>query len=118
MVRDDYFEPSLGHAAARAQAALALKAELGRAALFEIHRFNFLGADKKQKNSLDQVSDLLKGALSAYPSLAFLTTERLAGILHSRHPEWVELRLARRIHVWIRRLREFTRLRKLAWWIQ
>ena len=30
-------------------------------------------------------------------------------------PDWVERRLARRIHVWLTRLCESSRLRKLAW---
>ena len=115
MVRDVYFEPSLGHTAAQAQDALALKVELGRPALFETHRFNFLGTDEKKEQSLEQIKSLLQGALIAWPSLAFLSTGKLARILKNRDPEWVEQGLRRRLHVWIRRLGEFPRLRKLAW---
>jgi hypothetical protein len=115
MVRDVYFEPSLGHTAAQAQDALALKVELGRPALFETHRFNFMGTDEGQGQSLEQLKNLLQGALITHPSLAFLSTGKLARILKSRDPEWVEQGLRRRLHVWIRRLRELPRLRKLAW---
>jgi len=115
MVRDVYFEPSLGHTVAQAHAALALKMELGLPALFETHRFNFLGTDEKKEQSLEQIKSLLQGALIAYPSLAFLSTGKLARILKNRDPEWVEQGLRRRLHVWIRRLRELPRLRKLAW---
>ena len=115
MVRDVYFEPSLGHTVAQAHAALALKMELGLPALFETHRFNFLGTDEKKEQSLEQIKSLLQGALIAYPSLAFLSTGKLARILKDRDPEWVEQGLRRRLHVWISRLRELPRLRKLAW---
>jgi hypothetical protein len=115
VVRDVYFEPSLGHTVAQAQDALALKVELGQPALFETHRFNFLGTDGKKEQSLEQIKSLLQGALIAYPSLAFLSTRELARILRNRDPEWVEQNLRRRLHVWIRRLRELPRLRKLAW---
>ena len=115
MVRDVYFEPSLGHTVAQAHAALALKVELGQPALFETHRFNFLGTDEKREQSLEQIKILLQGALIAWPSLAFLSTGKLAKILIDRDPEWVEQGLRRRLHVWIRRLRELPRLRKLAW---
>ena len=115
MVRDVYFEPSLGHTAAQAQDALALKVELGQPALFETHRFNFLGTDEKREQSLEQIKILLQGVLIAWPSLAFLSTGKLAKILIDRDPEWVEQGLRRSLHVWIRRLRELPRLRKLAW---
>ena len=115
MVRDVYFEPSLGHTAVQAKEALALKVELGRPALFETHRFNFLGTDENKEQSLEQIKSLLQGALIAWPSLAFLSTGKLARVLKNRDPEWVEQSLRRRLHVWIRRLGEFPRLRKLAW---
>jgi hypothetical protein len=115
MVRDVYFEPSFGHTAAKAHDALALKAELGRPALFETHRFNFLGTDENKDQSLEQIKCLLQGALIAYPSLAFLSTRELASVLNKRDPEWVEQRLRRRLHVWMKRLGELPRLRKLAW---
>jgi hypothetical protein len=115
MVRDVYFEPSLGHTAAQAQDALAIKVKLGRPALFETHRFNFLGTDEEKGQSLGQINGLLQGALVAWPSLGFLSTWELAKVLKNRDPEWVEQSLRRRLHVWIRRLGEIPRLRKLAW---
>jgi len=115
MVRDVYFEPSMGHTAARAHEALALKVELGRPALLETHRFNFLGTDEKKDQSLEQINGLLQGALVAWPSLGFLSTRELAKVLKNRDPEWVDQSLRRRLHVWIRRLGELPRLRKLAW---
>ncbi|GMQ86830.1 MAG: hypothetical protein BMS9Abin08_0028 [Gammaproteobacteria bacterium] len=114
LVRDVYFEPSFGHTAMQAVDALSSKTRLGRPTLFETHRFNFLGTDEQKKQALEELDRLLYTALKNYPDLAFLSSAELAGILKSQDPEWVELRLWPRLHVWITRLGELPRLRKLA----
>jgi len=115
LVRNDYLEPALGHTAEQAIAALETKTRLGRPTLLETHRFNFLGSDGGQNNTLVELEKLLKRALDIHPDIAFMSTEKLARVLITRDPDWVELRLARRIHVWLTRLGESSRLRKLAW---
>jgi len=115
LVRNDYFEPALGHTTEQAVAALETKTRLGRPTLLETHRFNFLGSEEKQTNALAELEKLLQRARDIHPDLAFLSTEKLARVLITRDPDWVELRLARRIHVWLTRLGESSRLRKLAW---
>ncbi|MEA2080641.1 MAG: glycosyl hydrolase [Pseudomonadota bacterium] len=115
LVRDVYFEPSLGHSAEQALTALASKVRLCRPALFETHRFNFLGTEEKRNRALAELERLLRMAVRSYPDLAFLSSGKLATILKNRDPEWVEPQFRRRLHVWITRLGEFTRLRKLAW---
>jgi hypothetical protein len=115
LVRNDYFEPALGHTAQQAIAALETKTRQGRPTLLETHRFNFLGSEERQTNALAELEKLLQRALDMYPDLAFMSTEKLAGVLINRDPDWVELRLVRRIHVWLTRLGESSRLRKLAW---
>jgi len=115
IVRDVYFEPSLGHMASQACDALVRKVKLGRPALFEMHRFNYIGPEVKKEQSLQQLNNLLRDALEACPTVAFLSTRKLAEILKSRDPAWLENRLRCRLHVWIRRLGEIPRLRKLAW---
>ena len=115
MVRNDYFEPALGHTAERAVAALETKTRLGRPTLLETHRFNFLGSEQKRTNALAELEKLLQRALSIHPDLAFISTGKLARVLIARDPDWVEHRLARRIHVWLARLGESSRIRKLAW---
>ena len=115
LVRNDYFEPALGHTAEQAIAALGAKTRLGRPTLLETHRFNFLGTDERQTNALAELEKLLQRALSIHPDLAFMSTQKLARILITRNPDWVEHRLARRIHVWLTRLGDLSRLRKLAW---
>jgi hypothetical protein len=114
MVRNRYFEPSLGHTAEMAIAALDSKTSQGRPALLETHRFNFLGSDDKKAHSIEELKRLVKQALDKYPSLAFLSTGQLATILRDRDPVWVEPRLRIRLHFCIRRLGEIPRLRKLA----
>lgn len=115
LVRDVYFEPSLGHTAEQALTALESKVRLCRPALFETHRFNFLGSAEKKDQSLAELKGLLQLAAENYPSLAFLSSGKLAVVLKNRSPEWVELHFRRRLHVWITRLGELPHLRKLAW---
>jgi len=115
LVRDVYFEPSLGHSAEQAVAALESKVRLCRPALFETHRFNFLGTEEEKNRALAELERLLRLAVENYPDLAFLSSGKLATILKNQDPEWLELRFRRRLHIWVTRLGEFPRLRKLAW---
>ena len=115
LVRNDYFEPALGHTAEQAMNALENKTRLGRPTLLESHRFNFLGSDERRTNSLAELEKLLQRSLDIHPDLAFMSTEKLARVLITRNPDWVEHRLARRIHVGLARLGDSSRMRKLAW---
>ncbi len=115
LVRDVYFEPSLGHSAEQAVTALESKVRLCRPALFETHRFNFIGTEENRNRALAELERLLQMAVKNHPDLAFLSSGKLAAMLKNRDPEWLEPRFRRRLHVWIARLGEFTRLRKLAW---
>lgn len=114
MVRNTYFEPSLGHTAEMAITALDSKTSLGRPTLLETHRFNFLGSDDMKTRSMEELKRFLQRALDKFPSLAFLSTDQLANILRDRDPAWVEQRLRIRLHFCIQRLGEIPRLRKLA----
>jgi hypothetical protein len=115
LVRDVYFEPAFGHTADRALAALEDRTELGRPALFETHRFNFLATDQDKNRSMMELRRLLQLALERFPDVAFLSSGELADILAKRPPEWVERRWRRRLHVWLSRLGRVPRLRKLGW---
>jgi len=115
LVRDAYFEPSFGHTARQALDALSAKTGQGRPTLFETHRFNFLGGDQQNKFALDELEHLLRISLAEFSNLAFLSSGELATILKNREPEWLELRFRHRLHIWITRLGELPRLRKLAW---
>ena len=115
LVRDDYFEPSLGHTAVQALGRLSAKTRLGRPILYETHRYNFLGSEEKRKRALDEIERLLSMALKQYADLAFLSSIKLATILKTRDPAWLEPWSRRRIHIWISRLNEIPRMRKLGW---
>jgi hypothetical protein len=115
LVRDVYFEPSLGHVASQAFVAFEAKTRLGRPAVFETHRFNFIGTVEKRNKSIAELGYLLRMAVENYSDLAFLPSDKLAMVLKKRSPEWTDSRFRRRLHVCITRLGEIPRLRKLAW---
>lgn len=115
VVRDDYFEPMRGHKAEGALVALAAKARLGRPALLEMHRANFLGDAEGAKVALGELDRLLELTTRTFPGVAFLSTEELAERIRRTDPSLVERKLASRLHVWLRRVWRLPRMRKLAW---
>ena len=92
VVRDVYFEPLLGHTPRQALDALVSKATMGRPALIETHRFNFVTDEEQKQQSLERLKQMLQGALATHPALAFMSTAELAGILRSRDTRWIESR--------------------------
>ena len=114
LVRDDYFEPARGHRADQAVFGLAAKARLGRPALFETHRSNFIGDAATADSALRELDRLLTRAIDDFPELIFMSTEDLGRSMREQEPQLVELRTAFRIRVWLRRLWALSRLRKLA----
>ena len=114
VVRDAYFEPALGHTSEQALAALRAKTILGRPTLLEMHRFNFIGDAAVAQRALDELRKLSQAALAAFPALRFMSTAELAQQYRERLP-LVENRAPARLHFFIRRLAEVSRLRKLAW---
>lgn len=115
VVRDDYFEPALGHAAEKGWAALAIKSRAGRPTLLETHRFNFSGDPDIAEAAILELDRLLAGALERFPGLMFMSTEQLVRRMCAVDAELVETGLMRRVGVWLLRLREVPRLYKLAW---
>ena len=113
LVRDDYFEPALGHRAERALVALEAKTRLGRPTLLETHRANFLG-DAKAADSLGELDRLLTAALRRWPNLHFMSSAELACHYRQRSAV-VQRRLLPRLHCFVMRLAAVSRLRKLAW---
>lgn len=114
MVRDVYFEPILGHTAERALVESALRTRVKRPVLFETHRFNFSGAQADPVMALKELESLLQGAVNNFPEVAFVSTGKLANLLKSGSPEWVEQRLLKRVPVWIERLGLKSRLHKMV----
>jgi hypothetical protein len=114
LVRDVYFEPTLGHRAETALRHIERRARLGRPALVEMHRFNFVDNVDQARSSLSELDRLLRLALGALPGLRFVSPRELAEAILRRDPMLVETRLTGRLAVWLRRLWEERRMRWLA----
>jgi hypothetical protein len=114
VVRDTYFEPSLGQTHQGALQALARNTKLGRPTLLEIHRMNFLGDERLAQRALDEVTGLLTAACAKYPGMLFMSTAELARHYRDRS-DLVASRIGARVHFLLLRLAEISRLRKLAW---
>ena len=112
LIRDAWFEPAMGHSAAKGLQALQTHSELKRPTLLETHRFNFLG--EQRKASLNQLDQLLHGALQQHPDLRFCSSEQLSERLRSHDPAWVDPRLSKRCTTFLQRLRPIPRIGKLA----
>jgi len=111
LVRDIYFEPSLGHPPQRLVDGLLTRSRQGRACLVETHRFNFLQA---LDASLAALEAGLNAALAECPDLRFITPLELARAIQNRDPKWIETRLMPRLAAWRERLVEIPRFRRIA----
>jgi len=115
LVRDDYFEPLLGHIPEQALAALARKTALGRPCLLETHRNNFLvAAGGAPDQSLAALDSLYRQALAAYPNLRFLSCAELGQALSSNDPAWIEQDRRHRFTIWLHRAASLPRFGKAA----
>ena len=111
LVRDVYFEPALGHGPDRLVKGLNQRARQGRACLVETHRFNFL---RSLDASLAALESGLISALTACPTLRFISPLELAHAMTARDPAWIETRLMPRLMAWRARLDEIPRFRRVA----
>jgi len=103
LVRNDYFEPMLGHRAERGLSALAAKAHLGRPTLLETHRANFLGDPALVERALGELDRLLAGARARFPALRFMSSAELARH-YAQRSDLIERNLAPRLRCFARRL--------------
>lgn len=115
LVRDIYFEPLRGHTPAKVLEDASRRFRLGRPALLETHRSNFIGTEAEFRHSLAQLDTLLSEALHGWPDMRFLSPEALARLYRERPADWCVRDMRVRMHVWLRRLAAIPRLRKLAW---
>jgi hypothetical protein len=114
VVRDCYFEPSLGHTHDRTLRDLRAKTRAGRPTLVEMHRLNFVADERAAQQALEELGRLLEHARSAFPGLLFMSTAELAR--HYREgSSLVDRSTSTRVHFLLRRLAAVSRLRKLAW---
>jgi len=114
LVRDVYFEPALGHEHRRAADDVIARTRLGRPALIEIHRMNFLPPGPATDQALDELGHLIGRVREVLPDVRFMSTSELARN-YRKATDLLEKRTATRIHFLLRRLAGVSRLRKLAW---
>jgi len=115
VVRDDYFEPALGHRAERALAAIESKTRVGRPTLLETHRFNFTGPTAQREDALRETESLLRSVVERFPHVRFMSTSELARAMTRVDPDLVERNVALHVKFWLARAAQIPRLRKLAW---
>jgi len=114
LVRDIYFEPSLGHRAEGVVEKIVHHAKLGRPALIEMHRFNFVDDVEQARFSVAELSRLLEQALGVLPQLQFIPPQEIADAILNRDPHLLETSHLGRLVVWLRRLWQVRPMRRLA----
>ena len=93
---------------------MTLRFVLGRPALLETHRSNFIGKKAEFSKNLACVDELLFAASQRWPALSFLSPAALAQIYANKPEEWCAKGFGVRLHILLRRLQRISRLRKLA----
>ncbi|NOQ13061.1 MAG: glycosyl hydrolase [Methyloprofundus sp.] len=83
LVRDDYFEPALGHKAETVLQRISDKIKCGRPALLEMHRFNFINGAKNNTTSLQELEKLLQLIVADLSDARFISAEQLATIIRN-----------------------------------
>ena len=114
LVRNNYFEPKLGHLAEKGLAALSLQTQCGRPTLLETHRFNFLGNPAQSKAALAELNRLLTEARARYSELRFLSTQDIADAIVDQDTSLIATTSRARIHAWLARISQISRFWKLA----
>jgi hypothetical protein len=112
LVRDDYFEPDLGHTAETAMAAMQRKWLQGRPCLLETHRVNFLGAGADR--ALAELDRLLTRVLEEYPDICFMDSRELASAMADEENALLARSLPGRLCCWLERVEELPRFPRLA----
>ena len=118
LVRDDYFEPGLGHKALNLLARIKDKANCGRPSLLEIHRFNFIKNTQDKTNSLSELNSLLQLVTKHFSNVRYMSSEQLADILRIHHHEeqsnFIINSFVKRVKIWLARVKLFFQYNRLA----
>jgi len=104
LVRNDYFEPSLGQTAEMAIKALEIKTKLAQPTLLEMHRFNFIQNSEITESSLQELDYVLSSACEKYPNIVFLSAEELADKYSSCNKDYIEESYFIRLLVYMERV--------------
>ncbi len=114
LVRDCYFEPSMGHSWQQALQCLVSKTKCARPCLYETHRFNFVGDQQQLNKSLKEVKLLLDNLVSIFPDVYFTSSKELTHIISHNQSELIEQRWRRRLHPWLERAKHLPKFRFLS----
>jgi hypothetical protein len=114
LVRDNYFEPAMGHRTKNGLEALAQKTGCGRPTLLETHRFNFIGNPAQSRDSLAELNRLLTEAQARYRELRFLSTQDIAAAIAHQDESLIATTSRVRLRAWLARIRQLPRFWKLA----
>lgn len=115
IVRDLYFEPARGHRCGDVLPGIRDHFRLGRPALLETHRFNFVGSDEQRLAALAEIGALYDAVRREYPDLRFMSTAELGRVFAQRDARMLAASFGQRLHCWVLRLSRRSRLRKLGW---
>ena len=114
LVRDVYFEPSLGHDAKNLVRTVIRYTSLGRPVLIETHRLNFIESEEQALGSLNALEDGLSGILRALPEVRFMSSVELADAIREDDTQLVEQAIIPRMRVWLRRIDELHLTKRLV----
>src|SRR5438067_7248090 len=78
IVRDCYFEPSLGHTHRSGIQAMQRNTRAGRPTLLAIHRVNFIPEERRTHRAFEEVTLLLEAACVQFSDIQFMDTAELA----------------------------------------
>lgn len=114
LVRNNYFEPKLGHRAENGLDALAMQTACGRPTLLETHRFNFLDNPVQSKAALAELDRLLAEVRTHYGELRFLSTREIAKAIANLDSSLIVSTPRVRVNAWLARISQISRFWKLA----
>ena len=104
VVRNDHFEPIRGHRAERVWQAIATRSLQGRPVLLETHRESFIASPDAAAAALGELERALRGAITHYPDLRFMSTAELARHFADAQSPFVARGVAVRLAAWLCRV--------------
>ena len=113
VVRNLYFEPSLGHSIDQLIKDITEQSRAYRPALIEIHRFNFCGP-RAHPEALEILRTTVQRLSAVMPSARYMSTERLAEIMADGDSTLIATSPRVRLMAMFNRAREIPRLLKIA----
>lgn len=102
LVRNNYFEPALGHDKEKALEAIYQNTRLGRPTLLESHRFNYV--DDNAEISLQLLDGMLTNAIQRFRNIIFMTTHELSEIYRNGDGRYIDTSCSMRVNICFKRV--------------